>query len=164
MELVGFNGFGYSIDRFLGRGREEWRWNWNERKARLWADKLRGDAVVVGFSDGATAASHLPSLSDHVRDVVLHSPMFDRPLVNPLARYWIYCTHGDRTPSAKGSLRLYHWIADRGGEVRFCWLDMRTFYKPTMMERFVLTPLRHVFHNLDLGEHPATRKFFWGVG
>lgn len=158
--LIGFNGFGYSIQKYLGPGKEEWRWNWNRRKVIQWEKSLEEETIVVGFSDGATAASHLPGISPFVNRVILHSPLFDRPIVDPNAEYWIYCTEGDRTSSAQGSLQLYAWLLSRGAFTVYIPLKWKPFDKPTLMERLALTPLRHGFHNLDLRTHPVTKEYF----
>lgn len=165
MELIAFNGFCYSIAKWLpGTAREEWRWNWNRSKALDFSQEQVSPFVGVGFSDGATALSHIAGNSKFVSDVFLHSPMFERPQVSKLCFYRLFVTIGDTTPTAEGTVDLFEYLIDNGAHVTLMYLPFEGFAEPTMMERF-LSKKKHVFHNLvpQLMTSKPTRDFWKGI-
>jgi hypothetical protein len=165
MELIAFNGFCYSIKKWLpDTAREEWRWNWTRAKALAFSQDQISPFVGVGFSDGATAMSHVVGNSEYFGEVFLHSPMFDRPRINRRCWYKMFLTVGDRTPAAVDTIRLFEYLADGGAHVTLQHLPFQDFAFPTMMERF-LARQKHVFHNLvpQLQASAYTQDFWKGI-
>ena len=165
MELIAFNGFCYSIKKWLpSTAREEWRWNWTKNKALAFAEGQYVPFVGVGFSDGATAMSHIAGRNRLVTDVFLHSPMFEKPAVNRGCFYRLFATIGDRTPTADQTVDLFEYLIDNGAHVTLSYLPFEPFAAPTMMERF-LAKKKHIFHNLvpQLMTSKPTRDFWKGI-
>jgi len=162
MQLLAFNGGGYSIKKWLPPvAIEHYRHNWDYRRAIEFACNMRSYAVGVGFSRGATALSHMPSQTRYFRHVFLHSPKFDLPRVNTLCYYHIFVTSGDSTPVKDDARLLFEWLADNGATCELRHLPFEDFESPTLFERY-LRWKRHVFHNLVpvLQTHMATREFY----
>jgi hypothetical protein len=165
MELIAFNGFCYSIKKWLpSTAREVWRWNWTKNKALAFAEGQVSPFVGVGFSDGATAMSHVAGRSSLITDVFLHSPLFEKPQINRGCFYRLYSTVGDTTPTADGTLDLFDYLADNGAHVTLTYLRFESFVTPTLMERF-LASRKHIFHNLvpQLMTSKPTRDFWKGI-
>lgn len=162
MQLLAFNGGGYSIKKWLPPvAIEHYRHNWNFQRAAKFAESIDSPTIGVGFSRGATALSHMPAFTPHIKHAFLHSPRFDQPLVNPDCYYHVFVTFGDSTPVADDATRLFHWLAAHGATCGIRHLPFREFDNPTWFERYMGWK-RHVFHNLVpvLREHGATRRFY----
>lgn len=165
MELIAFNGFCYSLKKWLpDSAREEWRWNWSHSKALAFAEGQLSPFVGVGFSDGATALSHVVGNNKFVTDAFLHSPMFEKPAVSKSCFYRLFVTIGDKTPTADSTVDLFEYLIDNGAHVTLCYLPFEGFASPTTMERF-LARKKHVFHNLvpQLMTSKPTRDFWKGI-
>lgn len=158
------NPSGYSIAKFFPSGsvtnfNRPWPGGFSVAWCTRLAMSLDRMTVLVGFSAGASAALITAGLSPYVTHCFAHSPRDrgDRP--RKTCEYHLFLTNGDSTPGANQVYDVAKRLRSVGAEVHADYnLPFEQFYKPTWLERTVLTRRRHQFHNCIpfLQDHPAT--------
>jgi hypothetical protein len=108
MKIYGLNGFLYPLPLPKTRVEPVWEFNWNDQRAEKFAKTIKEDCILIGFSDGATAALTVAQCSKFVKAVYCHSCMYSS---YKLIRYFdvhFFSTIGDTTPTYEGTEKTFH--------------------------------------------------------
>lgn len=160
MRLIALNGFFYPISKWLSPQVETpYHSNWNQRKADRLSRTINTPTMIVGFSDGATAAMRIAVTNENIKAAYIHSPMpYTGPILHAPNVMHFFRTHDDTTPTNEGALQNYlriHELQKSGlRDIVLETLPFEPFDRPTLIERLVLARRRHIFHNC-LGRLPA---------
>jgi len=96
MKYMALNGFRHSLDRYFNNEVEIVdRFNWTQRNAVEYAMTIDEPTVLIGFSDGATAALTMANYCPLVRAVYAHSAAFRPEKIVSKAVIHLFHTYGD---------------------------------------------------------------------
>jgi hypothetical protein len=149
--IIAFGGYLYSIAKWLPsyvRHISAGPWGFTHRWCRDFAATITGPVVLVGFSEGANAAMQVASHSPMVRKAIIHS-CEDKPVAfNAGCEYQFFCTLQDLTPTLDGTIATASRAMDDRVRYQINFLSFEAFESPTWFERRILTPRKHIFHNV----------------
>lgn len=150
MKIYAINGFQYPIQPRMASAilphvaEYPYQGNWTPRRAALLSDCISEPSILFGFSDGAEAAARIAAKNPNVKVLVIHSIMGAGVVVPKSVEFFAFRTSGDKTPTFDGTRRFF----DQQSHGQLMTLLPSSFDRPkTFIERRVLEPLNHQFHN-----------------
>lgn len=149
--IVAFGGYFYSIAKWLPSHVIHYAspaWGFRQRWCRDFAAALKRPVILIGFSEGANAAMQVAAHSPMVTRAIVHS-CEDKPTpFNAACDYRFFVTLSDKTPTLDGTVETALRAMKQKIEYQIQFLSFKPFENPTWFERNILTPKRHIFHNI----------------
>jgi len=147
---IAFGGWLYSIAKWLPGVRH---YNspirgFTDRWCQDFASRLRRPVTLIGFSEGANAALAIAAYSSHVVRAIVHSCEEKKTSINRGCRYSFFATLGDTTPTFEDTIEVARRALASKAHTDLQFLKYQDFDKPTWFERKILSPKRHIFHNV----------------
>jgi predicted esterase len=112
VKYLALNGFRHPLNRYFNNKVEcVNKFNWTYSNAVEYAiSNIKEPTVVIGFSDGATAALTMARHSPLVKSVYAHSPMFREESRKLKCRVHLFRTGGDTTPTYHDTWNVYEHL------------------------------------------------------
>lgn len=153
MRLIALNGFAYPIAKWLSPNVETpYRFNWTCRNTDRLSRSITTPTILVGFSDGATAAMRIACTNPNIVEAYIHSPESYRGPITHVPRLMqFFRTKGDTTPTFYGAINNYMTIEEMP-KMECCQVHLNTLpfvrfpQRRTPVEWF-MSRRRHIFHN-----------------
>ena len=149
--IIAFGGYFYSISKWLPAHVIHYAspaWGFRQRWCRDFAAAIKRPVILIGFSEGANAAMSVASHSPMVTRAIVHS-CEDKPTpFNAGCDYRFFVTSSDKTPTLDGTVETALRAMKQKIEYQIQFLTFKPFENPTWFERNILTPKRHIFHNI----------------
>jgi len=115
MQYIALNGFRHPLNRYFNLVKVQCvnEFDWNNKTINKLNALIKTPTILIGFSDGATAALHISAINPNIQVVYAHSPMIPDILpTRPTLNIWLYRTKGDTTPTYKNTLRIHDLLTD----------------------------------------------------
>lgn len=108
MDYIALNGFGHPLNQYFNEKVQcVNKFNWTEKNATNFAISIIRPTVVIGFSDGATAALTMANHNSFIQGVYAHSPMYREDLIRTTATIKLFFTTTDKTPTLQATWRVF---------------------------------------------------------
>ena len=149
MQYIALNGFRHPLNRYFNdKVQCVNEFDWNNKTIHKLNALIKTPTILIGFSDGATAALHISAINPNIQVVYAHSPMIPDILpTRPKSYVTLFRTRGDTTPTYRATLRIHELLAHK---ITSCIIYTINPLPPLPIRDFatlVMAWKKHQFHN-----------------